>query len=116
MVQASILLLTKNEARNIGACLEAIYAQKDAGNFEVLVVDSGSSDQTVEIARQYPVRLENIDPEQFHHARTRNFAARLATGQYLVYLAADALPASDEWLSALLTNFADAEVGAVYGR
>jgi rhamnosyltransferase len=116
MVQASILLLTKNEARNIGACLEAIYAQKDAGNFEVLVVDSGSSDQTVEIARQYPVRLENIDPEQFHHARTRNLAAQLATGQYLVYLAADALPASDEWLSALLINFADAEVGAVYGR
>jgi rhamnosyltransferase len=116
MVQASILLLTKDEARNIGACLEAIYAQKNAGEFEVVVVDSGSTDRTIEIAKQYPVRLENIRLEQFHHARTRNLAAELALGQYLVYLAADAFPASDEWLNALLGNFADAGVGAVYGR
>jgi rhamnosyltransferase len=116
MAQASILLLTKDEERNIGKCLEAIYAQKNASTFEVLVVDSGSTDRTIEIARQYPVHLENIRPEQFHHARTRNLAAELALGQYLVYLAADAFPASDDWLNALLGNFADAGVGAVYGR
>jgi glycosyltransferase involved in cell wall biosynthesis len=116
MVQASILLLTKNEAQNIGACLEAIYAQKDAPEFEVVVVDSGSTDETIEIARRYPVRLEKIRPEEFHHARTRNLAAELALGQYLVYLAADALPASSEWLEALLGNFSDPGVAAVYGR
>ncbi len=116
MAQASILLLTKNEAQNIGACLEAIYAQKDAPEFEVVVVDSGSTDETIEIARRYPVRLEKIRPEEFHHARTRNLAAELALGQYLVYLAADAFPASSEWLEALLGNFSDPGVAAVYGR
>ncbi len=116
MVQASILLLTKNEARNIGACLDAIYGQKDAREFEVILVDSGSTDETTEIARRYPVRLEKIRPEEFHHARTRNFAAELALGQYLVYLAADALPASSDWLEALLGNFSDSGVAAVYGR
>ena len=116
MVEASILLLTKNEARNIGACLEAIYAQKNALEFEVVVVDSGSTDETMEIATRYPVRLEKVRPEEFHHARTRNLAAELARGQYLVYLAADALPASSEWLEALLADFADAGVAAVYGR
>lgn len=116
MVQASILLLTKNEARNIGACLEAIYAQETPGAFEVVVVDSGSTDETTEIVRRYPVRLEKIPAEEFHHARTRNFAAQLARGQFLVYLVADALPASGEWLEALLGNFADARVAAVYGR
>ena len=116
MVHASILLLTKNEAQNIRALLDAIYAQKNAGQFEVVLVDSGSTDGTQEIARRYPLRLEEIRPEEFHHARTRNLAADLALGQHLVYLAADAYPASDEWLNALLGNFADPEVGAVYGR
>jgi len=116
MVQASILLLTKNEAGNIGACLDAICAQKNAGEFEVVVVDSGSTDGTTEIVANYPVRFEKIRAEDFHHARTRNFAAGLAQGEFLVYLAADALPASNEWLEALLGNFADARVAAVYGR
>jgi rhamnosyltransferase len=116
MIQASILVLTKNEARNIGACLEAIYAQKNAGQFEVVVIDSGSTDETTEVAKRYPVRLEKIRPEEFHHARTRNLAAELARGDYLVYLAADAFPSSSEWLEALLGNFSDAGVAAVYGR
>jgi rhamnosyltransferase len=116
MVHASILLLTKNEAQNIRGLFDAIYAQKNAGEFEVVLVDSGSTDGTKEIARRYPLRLQEIRPEEFHHARTRNLAAEFALGQYLVYLAADAVPASDEWLSALLGNFEDAGVGAVYGR
>jgi rhamnosyltransferase len=116
MVQASIIVLTKNEERNIDACLKAIYGQKNVGEFEVLVVDSGSTDRTKEIAGRYPVHLEEILPQEFHHARTRNLSAQFALGQYLVYLAADAVPASAEWLSALLGNFEDAGVGAVYGR
>ncbi|HUD64462.1 MAG TPA: glycosyltransferase [Candidatus Sulfotelmatobacter sp.] len=116
MVQASILVLTKNEGRNIGPCLEAVYAQKNVGRFEVVIVDSDSTDGTAEIARRYPVRVVKIQADEFHHSRTRNFAAELAQGQYLVYLAADAFPASCEWLEALLGNFADPGVAAVYGR
>ncbi|HVS88019.1 MAG TPA: glycosyltransferase [Candidatus Acidoferrum sp.] len=116
MSEISILLLTKNEERNIGACLRALFSQKCAEPFEVILVDSGSTDCTLEIARSYPVRIEQIPSEAFHHACTRNFAAGLANGQFLVYLAADALPASNTWLGALIANFADPSVGAVYGR
>lgn len=116
VIKTSILILTKNEAQNIGACLEAVYAQKHGGSREVIVLDSGSTDATLQIARRYPVRIEQIPAEAFHHARTRNYAATISSGEFLVYLAADARPVSNNWLQPLLSNFADPSVGAVYGR
>jgi rhamnosyltransferase len=116
MIETTIVIPTKNGAADIGACLEAVYAQKDAGRFEVLVIDSGSTDDTLEIVRRYPVRLEQIPPETFHHARTRNYAAGLAKGEVLVFLSQDAIPASDTWLAAFLSNFNEPGVGAAYGR
>ena len=116
MIETSILVLTKNEVHNIGPCLEAIYSQRNVGGLEVIVVDSSSTDATLEIARAFPVRVETIPAASFHHARTRNFAASLAQGEYLVFLAADALPASPDWLSSMISNFSDPGVAAVYGR
>ncbi|MBS1849825.1 MAG: glycosyltransferase [Acidobacteria bacterium] len=116
MVKTSILVLTKNEARNIRPCLEAVFSQQGVEGFEVLVIDSSSSDATLEIARRFPVRIEQIPAASFHHARTRNYAASLARGEHLVYLAADAFPAAPDWLHALLCNFEDPAVAAVYGR
>lgn len=112
----SVLILTRNEEHNIGTCLRAVFAQETTGRLEVIVVDSGSTDATVEIARQFPVRIEQIPAQSFHHARTRNFAASLASGEILVYLVADAVPVSGQWLTTLIREFDDPRVGAVYGR
>lgn len=114
-MQASILIPVKNEARWIGHCLQAVYSQTEVP-FEVIVVDSGSTDGTLEILRQYPVRLQTIPPGAFHHARTRNLAASLARGQTLVFLGGDAVPTSRDWLRHLLAPLADPSVAAVYGR
>lgn len=116
MNNASILILCKNEAANLGPCLDAVFGQRGVGEFEVIVVDSGSTDGTIEIARQYPIQLKQIPAEDFHHARTRNYAASLANGGYLVYLAGDARPTADDWLQRLLGHFDDPDVAAVYGR
>jgi rhamnosyltransferase len=116
MVEISVLIPAKNEALNIGTCLEAVFSQKAGRAFEVILVDSGSTDGTPEIVARYPVRLYHIPPEAFHHARTRNYLASLAQGIYLAYLNADAFPASPDWLQSLLSNFSDPQVGAVYGR
>jgi rhamnosyltransferase len=116
MIKTSIVIPTKNGGEDIGACLEAVYSQKSTGPFEVIVIDSGSTDNTLEIVARYPVRLERIPPETFHHARTRNYAAGLAKGEVLVFLSQDAIPASDTWLAALARDFREPSVGAVYGR
>jgi len=116
MIETSIIIPTKNGAEEFEACLAAIYSQKGTGPLEVIVIDSGSTDATLEIAERYPARIERIPPETFHHARTRNFAASLATGKFLVCLSQDAIPASETWLAALIANFKDPSVGAVYGR
>jgi rhamnosyltransferase len=116
MVSASILVLTKNGSKDIGSLLQSVYSQEKVRASEVVLIDSGSSDATLQIARQYPVRVEHIRPDRFHHARTRNLAAELTSSEILVFLSQDAVPASPTWLAAMLANFEDAGVGAVYGR
>ncbi len=113
---ASIIIPTKNEEANIGRCLEAVFGQSTSFPFEVLVVDSGSQDRTLEVARRYPAHILEIAPSEFHHARTRNLGGTASSGEHLVFLSGDAIPANDRWLSALLKNFEDAAIAAVYGR
>jgi rhamnosyltransferase len=116
MVDVSILLLTKDGRRELEQLLPALFSQCAAPTFEVIAVDSGSSDGTLELLSAFPVRIEQISPRDFHHARTRNYAASLAQGKILVFLSQDAIPASDAWLTSLALNFEDPKVGAVYGR
>jgi rhamnosyltransferase len=116
MVDVSILLLTKNGRCDLERILPAVFRQETAARLEVIAVDSGSTDGTLELLRTFPVQVKQIPPEQFHHARTRNLAAGLAKGNILVFLSQDAIPASNHWLVTLLANFDDPGVGAVYGR
>jgi rhamnosyltransferase len=115
-MQISVLIPTKNGAQWIGECLGAVCSQEGVGRMEVVMVDSGSTDGTLEIARKYPVRIVEIPAQDFHHARTRNYAATLGTGKYLVFLSQDAVPANYSWLKVMVQNFADRAVGAVYGK
>lgn len=114
--ETSIIIPTKNGEAWLERCLGAVRSQQGVGSVEVLLVDSGSTDRTLEIARRHAARIETIRPEEFHHARTRNYGASLATGKYLVFLSQDAIPSSKTWLAAMLRNFDDADVAAVYGR
>jgi len=82
----------------------------------VIVIDSGSADGTLEVARKYPVILREIAPQEFHHSRTRNLGAGMAQGKYMVYITQDALPLDNGWLQNLINNFADPQVAMVVGR
>ncbi len=116
MFDASVLVLTKNAGPTLEHLLRMVFRQEATARFEVIAVDSGSSDGTLEILEKFPITLRRIPAEQFHHARTRNLAAGLARGEILIFLSQDAIPADDNWLSSMLANFNDPQVGAVYGR
>lgn len=116
MVALSVLLLTKDGVCHLQRLLPALFSQKSVPSFEVIALDSGSTDGTTNLLRQFPLRLVEIPSADFHHAGTRNLAATLAKGETLIFLSQDATPTSDHWLSKLISGFVDPRVGAVYGR
>ena len=116
MVDVSVLLLTKDGRSDLEQSLPILFQQSISVPFEVMAIDSGSTDGTLDLLRLFGVQVTEIRPAEFHHARTRNLAASLAHGNIIVFLSQDAIPASTDWLAAMIANFHDPDVGAVYGR
>jgi glycosyltransferase involved in cell wall biosynthesis len=82
MATLTVITLTLNEERNIGACLEsARWAD------ELIVVDSGSTDRTIDIVRSFPVRVYTIAWQGY--GKARNDAIQQATGDWILWLDAD---------------------------
>ncbi|RCV65198.1 rhamnosyltransferase [Methanophagales archaeon] len=116
-IDISIIIPTKNAGEGFDDGLSSIFRQKTNYTYEVIVIDSGSTDRTLDIIAQYPTQLIIIKPEEFGHGKTRNLGARLATGKYLVFLTQDALPADEKWLDFLLRDIAsDDEIAGAYSR
>lgn len=117
-LHATVAILTFNGEKYLRRILSSVSAQRLDGEFEILVIDSGSSDSTLEIVADFPgVRLHQIPNAEFGHGRTRNLAARLARGRYVAYLTHDAIPLGDDWLAELLAPFdVDARVRGVMGK
>jgi rhamnosyltransferase len=115
---ATVAILTYNGETYLERIIVAVLAQKVEGAVEVLVVDSGSTDSTLDIVARYPtVRLHQIPNSEFGHGKTRNLAATLATGEFIAFLTHDAVPTDDYWLAHLVKPFAVNErVVAVVGR
>lgn len=101
--QATVIIPTFNGEKYLWQILEAISEQITPWDFEILIVDSGSTDSTLSIIDKFPkVRLHQIPNEEFGHGRTRNLAASLARGKFLAYLSHDAVPAHNYWLRNLI--------------
>jgi len=112
----SIIILSLNGGYKLRKCLEAIFKAGAIKDFEIIVIDSGSTDGTLDIIAGYPVKLVRIPPESFGHGRTRNLGASMAKGKILVFLSQDAVPADDNWLADLTAVFSDPNVAGAYGR
>ncbi|HUT55328.1 MAG TPA: glycosyltransferase family 2 protein [bacterium] len=114
---ASIIIVARDEERNLQRCLEAVRSQRAPFDYELIVVDSGSRDRTAEVAKSFGARVIEIPRAEFQHGRTRQMASMQARGEFLVYLVADAVPADRDWLAALVDAVAsDGRVAGAYSR
>ncbi|MBJ7329681.1 MAG: glycosyltransferase [Solirubrobacteraceae bacterium] len=110
--RVSVIVPVRDGERYLSELLEAVARE---GVDEVVVVDSGSQDGSVAIARTAGASIVEIDPADFGHGRTRNLAAERATGDVLIFLTQDATPVPG-WLSAHLEALElDPRVGVSFG-
>lgn len=114
MTTASVIIRTKNEEAMLGWTLERVFAQQPPPH-EVIVIDSGSTDDTLAIAARYPTRILTIAPEEWNYSRALNRAAAQATGEILVCLSAHCRATNRSWLANLLRHFDDPLVAGVWG-
>jgi rhamnosyltransferase len=100
----SIVLLTWNGGRDLRELVGAIARQRVDFAFEVVAVDSGSTDGTAEWLEQSAgvARVVRIAPDQFNHGTTRNLGIEQSRGALVVLIVQDAVPASDDWLARLV--------------
>ena len=114
-ISISVVIPVKNEAKNIGKCLDGILKQTVEVD-EIIVIDSGSSDGTQEIVRNYSkTKLLEIDPEEFNHGSTRNKGLEISLGEYVLFTVGDARPVSRDWIEKLMEGFVDDSVAGVCG-
>jgi len=102
----SIIIPTLNEEQFIGECLESIKNQTYK-NYEVIIVDSGSKDKTLEIAKKYKAKI--VFEPRLGFAIAKNTGARKSKGDILVFTDADSLY-EKEWIEKIVKRFDDKKV------
>ena len=115
-MKVSVVIPTWNGEDEVGECLEAVFRQRTDFPFEVLCIDSSSTDRTREVIERFPARLLVIPKEEFDHGDTRNLGGLKTDGDVLVFLVQDAVPARDDWLATLVGNLDDDDVAGAFSR
>jgi glycosyltransferase involved in cell wall biosynthesis len=105
-MKISVIIRCLNEARHLPKLLDS-FARQTLKPFEIIVVDSGSTDDSVEISRSRGARIVHIQPEQFSFGRSLNLGVRNASGDVMVIASAHTYPVSEHWLEWLTEPFED---------
>ena len=103
----SVVIPTRNEAANIQQCLEAVFSQS-LKPYEVIVIDGQSTDETVEKAKTFPVKVFYEDAQSI--ACARQIGVENSESEYIAFTDADCIP-DKEWLHNLVTGFDEGIIG-----
>jgi len=111
----SIIMRSKNSDWVINSALAALFAQ-DFQNFELIIVDSGSTDSTLDIIKNYPCKLVQIAAGDYYPGKVLNDAIKLTNSELIVFVNSDSVMLSPKSLSSLLSPFEDKAISATFGR
>lgn len=111
----SIIIRCYNEENHIGRLLSGIM-QQTLDDYEIILVDSRSTNATLAIASRYPVKIMNIEPEQFSFGRSLNVGCQTSRGDILIIVSAHVYPVYKDWLEQLVMPFSDLDVALTYGK
>jgi rhamnosyltransferase len=114
--RVSIVLRSFNEGWALRDTLAALNTQAYT-SWELIVFDSGSTDGSVEmIQAAKPAHFVQMLPHEYKPGRVLNHGMRLAQGDRVIFLNADATPQGPDWLGPLVAALDDGDVAAVFGR
>jgi rhamnosyltransferase len=115
MSDTTILIRSLNEGDHIDETLSAIMEQSGERP-DIVLVDSYSDDDTVEIARSYGAIVKQISREKFTYGKGMNVGMAAADTRYVVSLSAHAVPTDRYWLQELIDSIEPEDVAGAYGR
>ena len=114
MPELSVIMRSCNDAWVIGDTLEGLF-QQERKDFELINVDSGSTDGTVEIIKKFNPHLMQIPQSSYKPGPALNMASHKSQGEVLVFLNSDATPMDKNWLDHLVAPFSNPDIGATFG-
>jgi GT2 family glycosyltransferase len=113
----SVVIPVKNGARDLEELLPLLLGQSIQARLEIVAIDSGSADDTIEVLGRFGATVLAIEPTDFDHALTRNLGAEQAAGDVLVFLSQRTRPVGERWLAPLIAQLdGDPEVVGVCSR
>lgn len=116
-MKVSIVIRTLNEERYLGELLSSIARQElDDMQVETILIDSGSTDSTVQLAEENGCRVTHIQKHEFTFGRSLNWGSKFANGDILVYISGHCVPESASWLTELVGPIRNGIASYTYGR
>ena len=113
-MQVTVIIPTFNAENYLPALLHNLSTQ--TLDFELIIIDSSSTDKTINIAKKYTNKIIIIPKHSFDHGGTRTQAIEASSGDYIIFLTQDALPINIDTLENIITIFKNKHIGAAYGR
>ena len=113
----SIIIRTFNEEKYLSQLLDKISSQNIFSNkLEVIIVDSGSIDNTLAIAEMFNCRIIHINKKIFSFGRSLNFGCNAALGDILIFISGHCIPIGENWLINLVEPIIEKKVVYSYGK
>lgn len=112
----TVIIPTKNAGPIFEQVVQRILNQSNVTNIQLIVVDSGSTDQTRDIASKYHAQVISENPSSFSHSQSRNKAAQYANGTYIVFTVQDALLLNDKTLYESISFLKESNAKAISAR